>query len=152
MASGITPEALAAANSFALPSPYAESMKAIRSALAGARLEIWAELDVARKIRHAFSIRLGRCALLSVGCPYTLLRVLVAGPAAVSVLPLHVVVAERAGGTQVYVLNAARLAPVTPNAQALKIDELMARLHAAIEKAGGERMAAQGPLPAMAAR
>lgn len=139
MATASTTDALPALASYAMPSDYVETLAALRSALAREKLEVWAELDVSKRIRRAFSIRLGRCALLSIGCPYALLRVLVAGPGAVSVLPLHVVVAERAGETQIFVLNAARLAPVAPNSQALKVDELMERLHGAIEKAGAER-------------
>lgn len=139
MATATSTEALPALASYAMPAAYNQALAALRSALEREKLEIWAELDVARKIRSAFSIRLGRCTLLSIGCPYALLRVLVAGPGAVSILPLHVVVAERAGETQIFVLNAARLAPAAPNAQALKIEELMERLHGAIEKAGGER-------------
>ncbi len=126
---------------YIIPHDYRKTLRSVRRAFEKDKLEIWMERDVGHTIRRSLSIDFGRVTILGVVCPFALLRIVVAGTAALSLLPLHVVVAEHGDETYIHVLNTARISSGAPNAAAFRLEDLVARVETALVRAGAHKSA-----------
>jgi uncharacterized protein (DUF302 family) len=114
--------------------PLNEALKLIRRALAEARLEIAADLDMAGRVRRALRIDFPPCRVLCVDCPVALLEALALDRSAPVLLPLHLVVAGQDGFTLVHLLNpAAALCGGLPVTARAAVSKLQARVAQAVE-------------------
>ena len=82
-----------------------EATRSIRRVLTDAGLTIAADLGVRGRIWKAFGIDFPGCRFLLVDCPAMLLESLVYDRSAAVLIPLHIVIAEKNGGTVAHVLN-----------------------------------------------
>ena len=131
---------------YTMPYGYRTTLRTVRRAFEKDKLEIWMERDVGHTIRRSLSIDFGRVTILGVVCPFALLRIVVAGTAALSLLPLHVVIEEHGAATYIHLLNTARLSSGVPNGAAFRLEELIARVEAALEHAGASKAAGAGQM------
>lgn len=114
--------------------PPNEALKVIRHALAGAGLEIAADLDLASRVRKALRIDLPPCRVLCIDCTVALLEALTLDRSAAVLLPLHLVVAGNDGLTLVYLLNpSAALYSGLPVTARAAVSKLQARVASAVE-------------------
>ncbi|MBI4905171.1 MAG: hypothetical protein HY820_16165 [Acidobacteria bacterium] len=87
-----------------LNQPYEQARGRIRAMLEKQGLQIAFDFDLAGGILRTAGVRLPKCSVLGVDCPYELLEAFVADGAAGVFFPLHVVLSEHGPETQARIL------------------------------------------------
>ncbi len=111
-----TPMNFECCNTLVLDEPSDQARRRILAALKEHGLRVEFDFDVASSIQRSSGVKLARCSVLGVGCPYQLLEAFVADGAAAAFFPLHVAIAEHGRQTLVrtlapHVLRSAGVAP-----------------------------------------
>jgi uncharacterized protein (DUF302 family) len=93
----------------AAPRPFRKTVQMVRAALRQEGISVPVEIDASARMRRTFGVETRECRVICVDCPLALLPVAVAEAAAISLFPLHVVVAsEGAAESCVYLATPPR--------------------------------------------
>ncbi len=132
-----TPMNFECCNTLVLDEPSDQARRRILAALKEHGLRVEFDFDVASGIQRSSGVKLARCSVLGVGCPYQLLEAFVADGAAAAFFPLHVAIAEHGRQTLVRTLapQALRAAGVTP-AISIPVHRTLRRIREALASIG----------------
>lgn len=120
----------AATTTYSIPEPFARTLRSLRDVLTGRDLRITGELDLSKRIQRNLRISLAPCVMFYVWPSDRLLRTMAVRPSTALLLPLHVVVSEHGGRTEIHLLRRPRLAA---GALMAPIVQLQAEMAQAIE-------------------
>jgi uncharacterized protein (DUF302 family) len=120
---------------YLVPEPYDDALRRLRRALAASDLSVSSELDISARLHSELGVRLNSARILYVDCPVLMLEAMALyGPMAVFI-PLHLVVCDRNGKTEIHFMHALRFGgSAVPAAVRGPVYRLQARLAAALQK------------------